>query len=102
MCSCLDGVSGYNQVSTRKLDQSKTIFTTDWGTYAFSRMSFRLCNMCTSYFSKANDCYFLGLPLRFPGDFYRFFLCFHWREGPFGEIEKDICKVWESQLVLTP
>jgi len=42
--SFLDGFSGYNQVSIRKEDQLKTTFTTDWGTYAFNRMPFRLCN----------------------------------------------------------
>jgi len=42
--SFLDGFSGYNQVSVRKTDQLKTTFTTDWGTYAFNRMPFGLCN----------------------------------------------------------
>ena len=42
--SFLDGFSGYNQVSIRKEDQLKTTFTTDWGTYAFNRMPFGLCN----------------------------------------------------------
>ena len=42
--SFLDGFSGYNQVFTRKGDQLKTTFTTDWGTFAFNRMPFGLCN----------------------------------------------------------
>ena len=42
--SFLDGFSGYNQVSIREEDQLKTTFTTDWGTYAFNRMPFGLCN----------------------------------------------------------
>ena len=42
--SFLDGFSGYNQVFIRKIDQLKTTFTTDWGTFAFNRMPFGLCN----------------------------------------------------------
>ena len=42
--SFLDGFSGYNQVSIRAEDQLKTTFTTEWGTFAFNRMPFGLCN----------------------------------------------------------
>jgi len=42
--SFLDGFAGYNQIHIRKEDQSKTTFTTDWGTFAFARMPFGLCN----------------------------------------------------------
>jgi len=42
--SFLDGFSGYNQVFIRKGDQLKTTFTTEWGTFAFNRMPFGLCN----------------------------------------------------------
>ena len=42
--SFLDGFSGYNQVFIRVEDQVKTTFTTEWGTFAFNRMPFRLCN----------------------------------------------------------
>ena len=42
--SFLDGFSGYNQVSIREEDQLKTTFTTEWGTFAFNRMPFGLCN----------------------------------------------------------
>ena len=40
----LDGMSGYYQVYIRKEDQVYTTFTTDWGTFAFERMPFGLCN----------------------------------------------------------
>ena len=40
----LDGFSGYNQVHIRDQDQLKTTFTTEWGTFAFNRMPFGLCN----------------------------------------------------------
>jgi hypothetical protein len=42
--SFLDGFSGYNQVFIRMSDQLKTMFTTEWGTFAFNRMPFGLCN----------------------------------------------------------
>ena len=42
--SFLDGFSGYNQVFIRPEDQLKTTLTTEWGTFAFNRMPFGLCN----------------------------------------------------------
>ena len=42
--SFLDGFSGYNQIKIAPADQSKTTFTTDWGTYASVVMLFGLCN----------------------------------------------------------
>lgn len=42
--SFLDGFSGYNQIWIRAEDQMKTTFTSDWGTFAFCRMPFGLCN----------------------------------------------------------
>ena len=40
----LDGYSGYNQIAIALKDQEKTTFTCPYGTYAFRRMSFGLCN----------------------------------------------------------
>ena len=40
----LDGFSRYNQAFIWVEDQLKTTFTTEWGTFAFNRMPFRLCN----------------------------------------------------------
>ncbi|KAL4352449.1 hypothetical protein GQ457_06G014780 [Hibiscus cannabinus] len=40
----LDGYSGYNQISIASEDQEKTTFTCPYGTYAFRRMPFGLCN----------------------------------------------------------
>ena len=42
--SFLDGFSGYNQVFIQPEDQLKTTFTTEWGTFAFNRIPFGLCN----------------------------------------------------------
>ena len=40
----LDGYSGYNQISIAPEDQEKTTFTCPYGTFAFKRMPFGLCN----------------------------------------------------------
>ncbi|CAM8904949.1 unnamed protein product [Rhodiola kirilowii] len=40
----LDGFSGYNQILIAPEDQEKTTFTCPFGTFAFRRMSFGLCN----------------------------------------------------------
>ena len=40
----LDGYSGYNQVAVHPDDQEKTTFTCPYGTFAFRRMPFGLCN----------------------------------------------------------
>ncbi|KAJ4701053.1 DNA-directed DNA polymerase [Melia azedarach] len=40
----LDGYSGYNQVLIAPEDQEKTTFTCPYGTFAFRRMPFGLCN----------------------------------------------------------
>ncbi|GFZ02210.1 hypothetical protein Acr_15g0008180 [Actinidia rufa] len=40
----LDGYSGYNQIEVALEDQDKTTFTCPFGTYAYRRMPFSLCN----------------------------------------------------------
>ena len=40
----LDGYSGYNQIAIHPDDQEKTAFTCPFGTFAFKRMPFGLCN----------------------------------------------------------
>ena len=40
----LDGYSGYNQIEVAVEDQEKTTFTCPYGTYAYRRMPFGLCN----------------------------------------------------------
>ena len=39
-----DGFLGYNQMDMVPEDQEKTIFTCPYGTFAFRRMPFGLCN----------------------------------------------------------
>jgi hypothetical protein len=45
----LDGYSSYHQIPIHPKDQSKTIFTCLYGTFAYMRMSFGLCNATTSF-----------------------------------------------------
>ena len=40
----LDGYSGYNQIAIAPKDQEKTTFTCPYGTFAFRRITFGLCN----------------------------------------------------------
>ena len=40
----LEGYLGYNQITIAPEDQEKTTFTFRYGTFAFQRMPFRLCN----------------------------------------------------------
>ncbi|KAA3477660.1 Retrovirus-related Pol polyprotein from transposon 17.6 [Gossypium australe] len=45
----LDGYFGYHQISIHLNDQEKTTFTFSFGTYAFKRMPFGLCNASTTF-----------------------------------------------------
>jgi hypothetical protein len=45
----LDGYSGYHQIPIHPDDQSKTNFTCPYGTFAYRRMSFVLCNAPASF-----------------------------------------------------
>jgi len=40
----LDGYSGYNQIPIAPKDREKTTFTCPFGTFAYNRMPFGLCN----------------------------------------------------------
>ena len=41
---CLDGYSGFHQIPVAPKDQEKTTFTCPFGTFAYRRMPFGLCN----------------------------------------------------------
>ena len=45
----VDGYLGYHQIMIHLDDQSKTTFTCPYGTYAYRRMSFGLCNALASF-----------------------------------------------------
>ena len=52
--SLLDGFSGYNQILVHKDDQTKTSFTTPWGTFMYVKMPFGLKNAGAT-FQRAMD-----------------------------------------------
>jgi hypothetical protein len=45
----MDGYSSYHQILIHPNDQSKTTFTCPYGTFAYRRMSFGLCNALASF-----------------------------------------------------
>ena len=48
-CCFLNGYSRYNQIVIHPNDQEKTTFICPFGTYAFHRMPFGLCNAPTTF-----------------------------------------------------
>jgi len=47
--SMLDGFSGYNQIMVHPDDREKTTFTTLWGTFMYTKMSFGLMNVGATF-----------------------------------------------------
>ena len=45
----MDGFSGYNQIFMAIMDKVKTAFITEWGTYCYKVMPFRLKNVGATY-----------------------------------------------------
>ncbi|KAL4290053.1 hypothetical protein GQ457_14G014830 [Hibiscus cannabinus] len=96
----LDGYSGYNQIAIAPEDQSKTTFTCPYGTFAFRRMPFGLCNApatfqrcMTAIFSNLNeDCLEI-----FMDDFSTFGEDF---DSCLSNLEKVLKRCKETNLVL--
>ncbi|KAL4303132.1 hypothetical protein GQ457_10G012710 [Hibiscus cannabinus] len=96
----LDGYSGYNQIAIAPEDQSKTTYTCPYGTFAFRRMPFVLCNApatfqrcMTAIFSDMNeDCSEI-----FMDDFSTFGDDF---DCCLSNLEKVLTRCKESNLVL--
>ncbi|KAL4378792.1 hypothetical protein GQ457_02G028570 [Hibiscus cannabinus] len=96
----LDGYSGYNQIAIAPEDQSKTTFTCPYGTFAFRRMPFGLCNApatfqrcMTAIFSDLNeDCLEI-----FMDDFSTFGDNF---DSCLSNLEKFLTRCKETNLVL--
>ncbi|GJU93068.1 reverse transcriptase domain-containing protein [Tanacetum coccineum] len=64
----LDGFSGYFQIPIDPQDQEKTTFTCPYGTFAYKRMPFGLCN-APGTFQRVHDGYIYDL-MRKPWRFY--------------------------------
>ena len=47
--SFMDGFLGYNQIKMAPQDMTKTTFTTEWGIYCYTVMSFGLKNAGATY-----------------------------------------------------
>ena len=45
----LDGYLGYNQIAIAPKDQEKTTFTCPYGTFAFRKIPFRICNALATF-----------------------------------------------------
>ncbi|KAL4291233.1 hypothetical protein GQ457_14G014700 [Hibiscus cannabinus] len=96
----VDGYSGYNQIAIAPEDQSKTTFTCPYGTFAFRRMPFGLCNApatfqrcMTAIFSDLNeDCLEI-----FMDDFSTFVEDF---DSCLSNLEKVLKRCKETNLVL--
>ena len=99
--SFLDGFSGYNQVSIRGEDQLKTTFTTDWGTYAFNRMPFGLCNAPGTFQRLMTDI-FRDFLKHFLEVFIDDFAVFSPKESHLGCLRKTFQRCRETQLKLHP
>ena len=97
----LDGYSGYNQVAVYSEDQEKTTFTCPFGTFAFKRMPFGLCNapatfqrcMMVIFSSMIGECMEI-----FMDDFSVFGDSF---ENCLKNLEKTLKRCMETNLVLS-
>ncbi|KAL4318797.1 hypothetical protein GQ457_18G009310 [Hibiscus cannabinus] len=95
----LDGYSGYNQIAIAPEDQSKMTFTCPYGTFAFRRMPFGLCNApatfqrcMTAIFSDLNeDCLEIFMDFSTFGENF---------DNCLSNLEKVLIRCKETNLVL--
>ncbi|KAI3806608.1 hypothetical protein L1987_22518 [Smallanthus sonchifolius] len=96
-----DGYSGYNQIAIHPDDQHKTTFTCPYGTFAFRRMPFGLCNAPATFqrcmMSIFSDMVGESLEV-FMDDFSIFGTSF---ESCLDELEKVLKRCVEKNLVLS-
>ncbi|CAH9102258.1 unnamed protein product [Cuscuta epithymum] len=97
----LDGMSGYFQIHVDPVDQEKTTFTCPFGTFAFRRMSFGLCNAPATFMRCM-----IAIFEKFIGDFMEVFMddfsifgesfdeCLH-------NLEKVLIRCEETHLALS-
>ena len=73
----LDGYSGFSQIPVSKEDQEKTTFTCPFGTFAYRRMAFGLCN-APATFQRCMTAIF--------SDFCKILLRFSWMISPYMDL----------------
>ena len=99
--SFLDGFSGYNQVFIWAEDQLKTTFTMEWGTFAFNRMPFGLCNAPGTFQRLMMDI-FQDFLRHFLEVFIDDFVVFSIRSEHLGFLKKTFERCRETNLKLHP
>ncbi|XP_075107123.1 uncharacterized protein LOC142180097 [Nicotiana tabacum] len=96
----LDGYSGYNQIAIAPENQEKTTFTCPYGTYAFKRMPFGLCN-APATFQRCMMAIFTDMVERyvevFMDDFFVFGCSF---DSCLMNLDKVLARCEETNLVL--
>ena len=99
--SFVNGFSRYNQVFIRAEDQLKTTFTTEWGTFAFNRMPFGLCNALGTFQRLMMDI-FQDFLRHFLEVFIDDFVVFSTQSDHLGFLKKDFKRCKETNLKLHP
>ena len=96
----LDGYSGYNQIAIAPEDQEKTTFTCPYGTFAYRRMPFGLCN-APATFQRCMMAIFSDLVEEIMDVFMdNFSVCGGSFEGCLENLEQVLTRCEETNLVL--
>jgi hypothetical protein len=95
----LDGYSGYNQIEIALEDQEKTTFTCPFGTFAYRRMPFGLCN-APATFQRYMLSIFSEMVERFLEIFMNDFSVFGSFNDYLTNLEKILSRCEEKNLVL--
>lgn len=96
----LDGYLGYNQIFITLNNKEKTTFTCSYGTFAFRRMSFGLCNAPTP-FQRCMIAIFSDMMEKFLEIFMDDFSMFgNTFESQLKKLELVLCRSKETNIVL--
>jgi hypothetical protein len=96
----LDGYSSFSQIAVKSQDQKKTTFTCPYGTYAYRRMAFGLCN-APATFRRCMSAIFYGFCEEivevFMDNFFVYGTCF---DNCLHNVDKVLQRHEETNLVL--